>query len=229
MVCSFRSWRSSALTMLSTFLKSSVQVVEHGAERLLVFHAAVELGEHLVGVVDRRDGLVGAGVRHASPGVGPVGDHHAELERAEAGARFRFRLQEVFEFLVERNAFGPAGGSVGAALDVAGEQLGAGEKAADAAHVVVAVAADAIGDAFKDERPVLKQFEWLEDFLEFEIVAGVVGPELFGEHAVGTEDDDQALAARDDRRGEAEAWQVENERNGGGADAEVAEEIRGGR
>ena len=51
-------------------------------------------------------------------------------------------LQEVFDFLIDRDAFGPAGGRIGAALDVAGEELGAGEEAADAAHVVVAVAAD---------------------------------------------------------------------------------------
>ncbi len=50
----------------------------------------------------------------------------------------------------------PAGVSR-AALDVAGEQLDAGEQAADAAHVVVAVAADLVAHAVQHERPVLKR------------------------------------------------------------------------
>ncbi len=56
-------------------------------------------------------------------------------------------LQEVLDLLIDRDAAGPAGGRVRAALDVAGEQLDAGEQAADAAHVVVAVAADPVADA----------------------------------------------------------------------------------
>ncbi len=139
---------------LFDFLEVILQVVEDAAESLLVLHAAVELGEHLVGVVDRRERLVGAGVRHTSPGVGAIGDHDAEFERAEASAGGRICLQEVLDFLVDGDAFGPAGRRVGAALDVAGEQFGAGEQAADAAHVVVAVAADLVGNAVEDERAV---------------------------------------------------------------------------
>ena len=48
----------------------------------------------------------------------------------------------------------PAGVSR-AALDVAGEQLDAGEQAADAAHVVVAVAADLVADAVEDKGAAL--------------------------------------------------------------------------
>ena len=70
-----------------------LEVVEDALQALLVLHAAVELGEHLVGIVDRRDRLVRPGVDHAGPGVGAVGHHHAKLERAEPGARVRPALQ----------------------------------------------------------------------------------------------------------------------------------------
>ena len=59
---------------------------------------------------------------------------------------------------------GPAGRRVGAALDVAGEQLDAGEQAADAAHVVVAVAADLVADAVQDQRLVLERLQRLAGF-----------------------------------------------------------------
>ena len=49
----------------------------------------------------------------------------------------------------------PAGVSR-AALNVAGKQLDAGEQAADAAHVVVAVAANLVADAVQHQRAVLR-------------------------------------------------------------------------
>ena len=70
-------------------LQVVLQVVEDAPQALLVLHPAVELGEHLVRVVDRRERLVRAGVDHARPGVGPVGHHDAELQRAEPRARRR--------------------------------------------------------------------------------------------------------------------------------------------
>ena len=59
-------------------------------------------------------------------------------------------------------------GRVRAALDVAGEQLDAGEQAADAAHVAVAVAADLVADAVQGQRLVLERLQRLEALLERE-------------------------------------------------------------
>ena len=78
------------------FFEVFLEVVENAAEAFFVFRSAVELGEHLVGIVDRRERLVGAGVGHAGPGVGAVGDHDAEFERAEAGAGLRGWLAGSF-------------------------------------------------------------------------------------------------------------------------------------
>ncbi len=125
----------------------AAQIVEHAADGLPIAHAAVEAVEHLVGIVDRGDGPIGAGVDHAGPGVGAVGDHDAEFERAEAGAGAGVALEEVLDFLIDGDAAGPAGRRVAAALHVAGEEFDAGEQTAHAAHVGVAVAADAIADA----------------------------------------------------------------------------------
>src|SRR5829696_2036345 len=91
--------------------------------------------------------------------------------------------------------------------------------------MVVAIAADPIGNTLKDESATLERLEWFEDILEFEIISRVVGPEFFGENAVRTEDDDESLATRDGGRGEPEAGEVENVGSGGGGDAEVAEEF----
>ena len=170
-----------------------MQVVENARQQLAVLGLAVELVEHLVGIVDRRQRLVGAGVGHAGPGVGPIGDHDAEFERAEPGLRGGIALQEVLDLLVDRDAAGPAGRRVRAALDVARKELDAGEQAADAAHVVVAVAADAVADAVEDQRAVLERGERLEDRLERELVALLVGPEVAGHDPVGAEHHDQPL------------------------------------
>ena len=110
--------------------------------------------------------MFGPGVDHPGPGVGAVGDHDAELERAEPGARGRVVLEEVLDLLVDRQAAGPAGRRVRAALDVAREELDAGQQAADAAHVVVAVAADLVADAVQGQRPVLERLQRLEALLE---------------------------------------------------------------
>ena len=84
-------------------------------------------------------------------------------------------------------------------------------------------------DAVEDERLVLERFERLEAFFEDEFAAEFFGPEVFGDHAVGAEHDDQALAARAGRfGGKAEAGEVQHERHRGGAEAEVAEELAAG-
>src|SRR6185369_14907263 len=110
-----------------------------------------------------------------------------ELEGAEAGLRLRLRLQEIADLLVDGEALGPAGGRVGAALDVAGEELDAGQQAADAAHVAVAVGADLVADAVEGEQLLLEGLEGLEAFLEVAELAFRVGPEVLGDDAVGAE------------------------------------------
>ena len=94
-----------------------------------------------------------------------------------------------------------------AALDVAGEQLDARQQAADAAHVVVAVAADLVADAVQGEQPVLERLQGPEALLEVEAVALLVGPEGRGHDAVGAEQDDEPLLAPL-LVGEAQAGQV---------------------
>jgi hypothetical protein len=77
-------------------------------------------------------------------------------------------LQEVFDLLVDRQAAGPAGGSVAAPLDVSGEQFDAGQQAAHAAHVLIAVAANFVMHAVQDQRAVLQGRQRLENLLERE-------------------------------------------------------------
>ena len=81
-----------------------MKLVEHAPHALAILHLAVELVEHLIGVVDRGHGLVGACVDHPCPGVGAVGHEHAELERAEAGGRLGLALQKGFDLLVDGKA-----------------------------------------------------------------------------------------------------------------------------
>ena len=63
-----------------------LQFVKDALQALLVFHTTVQFGEHLVGIVNRCNRLVRAGIHHAGPGIGPIGHHHAKFERPEPGA-----------------------------------------------------------------------------------------------------------------------------------------------
>ena len=159
------------------------------------FILPVELAKHLVRIVDRRDGLIGARVAHARPRIGATGHGDAELQRAEAGARLRLALEEILHLLVDGDAARPAGGIAAAAPDIAGQQFTAGEQAAHAAHVAVAVAADLVVDAVEHERLALEWLERLEDRLELEGFALLVRPELIRQRAIRREHDDQPLAA----------------------------------
>ena len=209
------------------FLQIAFQIVQHAAQALLIFHPAVEFLEHLVRIVDRRNRLIAAGVHHPRPGVGMVGHHHAEFQRAEARARFRLLLQKVFDFLIDRNAAGPTGRRVGAALDVAGKQLGAGQQAADAAHVVVAVAAHFVAHAVQDERLIAERIERRQAFWEAEIVAIIVGPKRVRHHAVGAENNHQPPLALLLIR-EAQAGQIQHKRQRRGANAQVTQKLAAG-
>ena len=204
-----------------------LKIVEDAAQRLSVLHAPVELLEHLVRDIDRRQGPVRPGVRHAGPGIGALGHHHAELERAEARARRRVRLEEVLDLLVDGDAARPARRRVRAALDVAGEELDPGEQAADPAHVVVAVAADAVADAVQDQRAVLERPQRTEALLERELLAFLVRPERRRDDAVRAEHHDETLLATV-RLSESEAREVHDEGQGRDADAELADEFTSG-
>ena len=138
-----------------------LDVVQDADKAVFVLHASVEFGEHLVGVVYGGDGLIGTGIGHAGPGVGTIGDGDAEFEGAEAGFGAGLGLEEVFYLLVDRDASGPTGWVAAAAADVAGEEFGAGEEAAHAAHVGVAIATDFVEDAIEDEGAFFEGFEGL--------------------------------------------------------------------
>ncbi len=200
-------------------------LVQDALQGLLILGAAVELVEHLGGVVDRRHGPVGAGIDHPGPRVGAIGNLDAELQRSEAGLRLGLGLEVVLDLLVDRKALGPAGGRVRAALDVAGEELDAREQAADAAHVAVAVAANLVANPMKGQHPLPEGLEGLEAFLEDEVFTLGVGPEVLGNDPVGAEHDDEALLRRRRLGGEAEAGQLREEGCRGGADAQVAQEL----
>ena len=121
--------------------------------------------------------------------------------------------------LIDGKPGGPAGGGIGATLDVTGEKFNAGEQAANAAHVVVAIAFDPVANAFEDQCLLLKWFERREAFLEFGQFAFLLRPEVLGNDAIGAEDNDHALLALS-LVGEAETGQVENVWQRGGAQAQ---------
>jgi hypothetical protein len=91
--------------------------------------------------------------------------------------------------------------------------------------VRIAVATDAVVHALEREQLVLEGLEGLHDGLELEVRAFLVGPEGRRDDAVGREDEDDALAAAADGLGGAERGEPAEERQGGGREAEAAEEI----
>jgi len=66
-------------------------------------------------------------------------------------------LQLILDFLVDRKAARPSGRRMRSSLDIAGKQLGAGQQAADAPHVAVAVAADLVVDSFQNQGLLAKR------------------------------------------------------------------------
>ena len=202
-----------------------LEPVEHGTEVLAFLHRTIELVEKFVGTGDGRDGLIGAGVAPTRPWIGAVADGDTDLERAQAGLGPRVGLEMGADDLVDGRPAGPAGGGAAAAHDVAGEELDAGQQAAHAAHVGIAVAADTIVHALEREQLVLERLEGLHDRLELEVSAFLVGPEGRRDDAVGREDEDHALAAAGGRFGGAEGGEAAEERERGGRKAEAAEEF----
>ena len=120
----------------------------------------------------------------------------------------------------------PAGVSR-AALDVAGEQLDAGQQAADAAHVVVAVAADLVAHAVQNVSVrSAKRLERREAFLELEVLRpSSSGQKVFGTTPFGLNMTTSRFRLRRCAGCEAQAGQVQQERQRRGADAKVAQEF----
>src|SRR5207244_2391535 len=97
------------------------------------------------------------------------------------------------------------------ALYIAREEFAAGEQAADAAHMRVAVAADAIAHAVEDQRALPERLERLEAFLQSKLRALFIRPERRRHDAVRAEHNNQPLLALL-LVGEAQAGEVQNER-----------------
>ncbi len=205
-------------------LEVVVEFVEHAGDGLAVLHLPVQLGEHLVRVVDRRDRLVRAGVAHSRPGVGALRDHDAELERAEPRLRRRVGLQVRLDLLVDRDAVGPAGWRIGAALDVAREKLDAGQQAADAAHVAVAVAANLVADAVQDQGLFPKRLQRRKALLKRCELPLFIWPEVFGNDAIGGKNHHQPFSL-DRRRSPTEARKIHQKRQRRGGDSGASQKL----
>ena len=91
----------------------------------------------------------------------------------------------VLDLLIDREPLGPARRRVGAALDVAGEELDPRQQAAHAAHVVVAVAAKLVADAVEDQCAIPEGLQRLQALLELERWSFLVGPERGGTTPLG--------------------------------------------
>ena len=118
----------------------------------------------------------------------------------------------------------PARRRIRASLDVPRKELDTRQQTAHAPHVVIAVAADLIANAVQEQGPVLERHERLEALLELEILALLVGPERRRDDAVGTEHHHEPLLPLR-LIGEPQARQVEQERQGPRADAQVSEKF----
>src|SRR5262249_18346218 len=97
-------------------------------------------------------------------------------------------------------------------------------QATDAAHVAFANAANVVTDAIEDERPILERRQRREDFLQGEMGAHLGWPKIPGYNAVWAEHYNKPLLPFL-LIGEAKAGKVQNERESGSADAEIADEL----
>ena len=77
-------------------LQIVAHIIQDAHEALLVLHLAIDLLQHLMGIINRRDGLVATRVTHARPRIGAILDANAEFERAEASAGELLTLEKVF-------------------------------------------------------------------------------------------------------------------------------------
>src|SRR6266850_2115435 len=70
-------------------------VIKNALETFLVLELSVELSVHLVRIGNWRYWFVRSGIRHPRPGISPVGDADAKLQRTKACARFFLALEIV--------------------------------------------------------------------------------------------------------------------------------------
>ena len=70
------------------FCEILTNIIQHARQAFAIFDLPVELVKHLVGIVNRSDGLVGACVDHASPRIGFIGHKHSKLKRSKTSCRF---------------------------------------------------------------------------------------------------------------------------------------------
>ncbi len=171
------------------FAQIILNVVKDALQALLVLESTIELGKHLVRIVDGSDGPVGAGIDHACPRICAIWHHDTEFKRSESSARVSLALESGLDFLIDRRPFRPAGGRVGAPLDVAGKELDSGEQAAHPAHVIVAVAAKLVTNAVEYQRAITKRGQRRQTLFELKPRTFFVRPERGGHDAVGAEHD----------------------------------------
>ncbi len=86
---------------LLDFAKISRQSVEHACQHLAILCLTIELVEHLIRIVDRRNGLVWPCVRHTCPSIRPIWNHYSHLDRTKACLRARISLQFVLQELID--------------------------------------------------------------------------------------------------------------------------------
>src|SRR5262249_15213258 len=151
------------------------------------------------------------GVRHPRPRIRPLRHHYAELKRPEPGARRRVLLEEVLDLLIDGDTARPPGRRIRPALDIAREELRAGEQTPHAPHVCVAVAANAVADAVENEGSTLERLQRLQRLLEREVLALFIRPKRVRNNTVWAEDHYQPLLPLR-AVGRRQAGQVGNER-----------------
>src|SRR5207245_6130483 len=91
-------------------------------------------------------------------------------------------------------------------------------------HMVVAVAAHLIANAVQHQGAIAERLQGLQALLQRNQLALAVRPERRGHNPVGTEQDHQPLLAPL-LIGEAEAGEIQNEREGRRANPQVADEL----
>ena len=81
------------------------------------------------------------------------------------------------------------------ALYIAWKQFDARQETAHASHVIVAIPSDAVANAIKDQHPVTKLFQRLQDGSYLELVPSFFGPEPVFYRSVRREDKNDSLLA----------------------------------
>ena len=83
------------------FTKILGEIIQNTRKQRSILGLTVHLVEHLVRVIDRSHGLVGACIGHSSPCVGTIRHHHTEFQRTESCLGIGPQLKIVFDVLVD--------------------------------------------------------------------------------------------------------------------------------